>query len=428
MSNSHRNKKKIVYITDSYPFGKGEITFVKPELVRLMEYFDITIVSCGNDDQNCDESFFQDNGIGLEHYKRWDKSVITKFVFAFRTIIDVAFWAEFLIILRDRKLFTKRIHSSFWFVYESIMFREWLRLNNLIDRKSIYYTYWYYAHTLSCVKLKRSNRIEKIITRAHGYDVHGYELKGKRECCKKFMDSWLDAVFFISAEGKKYYCNTERINDTMKHYVYHLGAPAAVWDVNNSFCDNRKDVFTIISCSSLNIWKRVGLLVEALSLVEDHRIKWIHFGDGELYQSISNLADVKLRDKKNIEYEFAGHVDRSKLYRYYSKNEANCYILLSSSEGLPVANMEALANGLPVITTDVGGCYETVNSNGILLEANPKAQDVMNAIVRIIEATEEEFVQMRINSYKLWKESFDVDRNMTMFSEFIYQNIGKDNE
>ena len=48
---------------------------------------------------------------------------------------------------------------------------------------------------------------------------------------------------------------------------------------------------------------------------------------------------------------------------------ADIFCLPSYREGLPMAGLEALATGLPVVTTDVPGCRETVdhNDNGYLV-------------------------------------------------------------
>ena len=50
------------------------------------------------------------------------------------------------------------------------------------------------------------------------------------------------------------------------------------------------------------------------------------------------------------------------------------FVLASSNEGLPVALMEALAIGLPIVATDVGGVPEAVNTgNGVLVPARDPA-------------------------------------------------------
>ena len=59
---------------------------------------------------------------------------------------------------------------------------------------------------------------------------------------------------------------------------------------------------------------------------------------------------------------------------------ADVFLLSSNYEALPLAVLEAMAAGLPVITTDVGGVCDIVTDNGILLPAGD-----MDAMVRAME-------------------------------------------
>ena len=43
--------KKMLFVTSSYPFGMGEASFIRPEIAKLSEKFDITIVSRNNSDE-----------------------------------------------------------------------------------------------------------------------------------------------------------------------------------------------------------------------------------------------------------------------------------------------------------------------------------------------------------------------------------------
>jgi glycosyltransferase involved in cell wall biosynthesis len=66
-------------------------------------------------------------------------------------------------------------------------------------------------------------------------------------------------------------------------------------------------------------------------------------------------------------------------------NETDIACLPSYREGLPKALLEALACGLPVVTTDVPGCRETVEpgANGLLVPARD-SQALADALERLI--------------------------------------------
>ena len=412
------DKRRIYLITDSYPYGRGEKTFIESELDQLCNWFDVTIISCGNTKESKDADYIKRKRISVINYTKAYFNTLTLILCVLRVFFERSFWEEFRTILSSRVNFYSRIKTSFWFIYEALVFKQWLTANHMVETNVIYYTYWYYAHTLSLIFLKKKNSL-KIITRAHGYDLHDETVKGGREPCKVFMDSWLDSIIFISEEGYNYYLKHNGIIGDQRHQIYRLGAPKSICQEEILVNDNREETFVLCSCSSINKWKRLELIIEAISLINEYRIKWVHFGDGEMWKSVTNLAEMKLGNKPNISYSFRGYVERDVIYEEYSKNGINCYILVSSDEGLPVSNMEALANGMPIISTNVGGCYETVEGNGVLLDANPKPIDIKKAIDFIKNMSKEEYVTMRRKSIDLWKERFNDEKNMQEFANYI---------
>lgn len=82
------------------------------------------------------------------------------------------------------------------------------------------------------------------------------------------------------------------------------------------------------------------------------------------------LADNKLDDVA----KFEGWVTGEK--KQQLQEWANTYILPSYNEGLPISILEALAYGMPIISTPVGGIPEVVKDgvNGILVEPGNKEQ------------------------------------------------------
>ena len=62
-------------------------------------------------------------------------------------------------------------------------------------------------------------------------------------------------------------------------------------------------------------------------------------------------------------------------------NQADCLLMFSNYENLPLVILESMACGKPVISTNVGGINEVVNStNGVLLDSNNQL-DLAKAIL-----------------------------------------------
>ena len=67
-------------------------------------------------------------------------------------------------------------------------------------------------------------------------------------------------------------------------------------------------------------------------------------------------------------FTFTGHLSKEKVYDIYRTTHCKLFINTSFSEGRPVSIMEALAFGIPVVASNVGGNPELVKNdyNGIL--------------------------------------------------------------
>jgi len=94
-----------------------------------------------------------------------------------------------------------------------------------------------------------------------------------------------------------------------------------------------------------------------------------------------------------------GRIDRNRIKKYLDKTRV--FILNTGYEGLSHVILEAMACGVPVITTSVGGNPELIENgyNGILVEYNNKEQ-LKEAILELWNDAElrEKFVA---NSYKV---------------------------
>ena len=68
------------------------------------------------------------------------------------------------------------------------------------------------------------------------------------------------------------------------------------------------------------------------------------------------------------EVRFIGYVPREEIAKYYAT--AHVFVLASYNEGMSVATLEAMATGLPVVTTRTGGSADLISEgvNGFTFE------------------------------------------------------------
>lgn len=134
----------------------------------------------------------------------------------------------------------------------------------------------------------------------------------------------------------------------------------------------KEDEKIIISVGGLRPIKGVKYLIEAMKFITDNNenISLMIVGDGKEKEYLGSLV-------KELELEqyvtFVGKIPNEKVPEYMAVSDV--FVLPSLSEGFPVVNLEAMASGLPIVATKVGGVPEIIKDgkNGFLVESkNPE--------------------------------------------------------
>jgi glycosyltransferase involved in cell wall biosynthesis len=105
--------------------------------------------------------------------------------------------------------------------------------------------------------------------------------------------------------------------------------------------------------------KGLSVLFESLKLLRDagRDYELTLVGDGADRDRLAALARELAIDRHII---FAGYRSQEEVGEYLRRSDI--FILPSFAEGVPVSLMEAMATGIPVIATNVGGVAELVES------------------------------------------------------------------
>jgi glycosyltransferase involved in cell wall biosynthesis len=112
--------------------------------------------------------------------------------------------------------------------------------------------------------------------------------------------------------------------------------------------------------------KNVPRLLEALHLMRQPA-ELVLVGDGPEQDGLAALA-ARLG---LVNARFAGREDRTALAARY--RWADVFVLSSDKEGMPLAALEAMSFGLPVVATDVPGLRELCATAGLLVPPDPAA-------------------------------------------------------
>ncbi len=404
--------KRLILFTSGFPFGNGE-SFLETEIDYLSKSFDKILIYCPKSTSNIIRTVPENCFVNTFTTKM---SRIEK-LRAFFGLLSVVVWKELQVI---RKVYSKKLSLGILKTM-LISYFQGIRVKRLCqslvnqkgqDDKFYFYSYWCDDSALGLALFRHKNQEYKCFSRMHGWDVYFEVSKINYLPFRHFIVDNLTALFPISQKGMNYMADTWKIVDSSKIHVSRLGVQ------KQEFMPNPFPVFTLVSCSNMIPLKRIHLIVEALSEIRDVQIQWFHFGDGPLMNDLRLVSEKSLPE--NVEANFMGLINNQELMDWYCAHQPNVFINVSSSEGIPVSIMEAMAFGIPVIATDVGGTAELVNGkNGVLLQANPIIIDIRKAILFFLFMSKEQKCLFSNNAYDQWCENFNSEKNYKGFSSLL---------
>lgn len=145
----------------------------------------------------------------------------------------------------------------------------------------------------------------------------------------------------------------------------------------------------------LSAWQKI------ISLYPDAHLSIL--GKGSLKSILQNKARELHIDKQ---VTFKGEVEN--VDEYFKASDI--FILPSFAEGLSNALLEAMACGLPIVATNIGGTKEVIENdvNGILVE--PKNPEELAQAISSLIRDEKRAQRLGRNAQKTVKESYSLDR------------------
>jgi glycosyltransferase involved in cell wall biosynthesis len=181
------------------------------------------------------------------------------------------------------------------------------------------------------------------------------------------------------------------------------------------YLPNEITPFTFIHASTLKAQKNIpGILNVFKSLAEERQnFRLVVLGGDE-----EDLSLLRAAYGNTSWLVWEGTVDHSRVAGYMQK--ANCLVMFSRDENFPCVIVEALCSGLPVISSDAGGCAEAIDiQNGIVVSAGDEAQ-LFKAVKDVMDNYH------RYNRQKIANDAAAQYGNEQIGSEFIsfYREAG----
>ena len=229
-----------------------------------------------------------------------------------------------------------------------------------------------YAGFLGAILKYRSD--QRFILTEHGI----YPREREEEILKapwvpdKYKNLWIDYFYFISKLSYQAVDELITLFEKNQRIQLDIGAPKEKSLVipNSINLDSLKyqkyavrknDAYVVGAVLRVTPIKDVMTLIRSFKIVKEtfSKAKLLIIGprdeDKEYYRQCLGLVELL---KLEASVTFTGRVD---VLEYYRKMDV--LVLTSISEGQPLVILEAMAVGLPVVSTDVGACSELLQPN-----------------------------------------------------------------
>lgn len=261
---------------------------------------------------------------------------------------------------------------------------------------------------LACRKARKKGA--KVIYTAHGFHFFkGAPIKNWLiyYTAERITAKFTDLLITINKED---YENAQKFNVENTEYVPGIGID--VDKIKNVKIDRSKkrsefnlneDDFVLFTAGQLSKRKNHEVVIKALAKIENKSVKLLICGLGELEKYLKELiSDLGLENRVIL----AGY--RKDVIEQL--HAADCFVFPSFQEGLPVALMESMAAGLPIVCSNIRGNVDLIEHeiNGFLV--NP--EDVNGFAESIQKVLSDKKMQIDMGN-----------RNLELVKKYDRQNI-----
>jgi glycosyltransferase involved in cell wall biosynthesis len=260
---------------------------------------------------------------------------------------------------------------------------------------------------------------KKVIVFYRGWDIN-YENKINRDWFFKkiFLNSNSSIVlsryqydWLKKRKVKKIYMGTTAVDDMM---LKNINEEKIVYKFK---CITSRKI-NLLFLARLEKEKGIFELIDAFNnLTDSSKYNLIIAGSGRAEDRVRRKVD----EYKLPNVIFKGFVEKEKKITTY--NKADIYIFPSYTEGMPNSVLEAMAFGLPVLTTKVGGLVDFFEEgkNGFFIEKY-SSDSIVEKIHELVN-NKDLMLEIALHNHKYAQKHFlaskVAERNMKIFNEVV---------
>lgn len=280
---------------------------------------------------------------------------------------------------------------------------------------------WYESDAYAVYKLKLKYPFLRTYSLCHSYEVDPKKSKFIYGLFRKQYHNSFEIISFISESVKNQFADdiAKKLQLSMRNVeVRYLGTQKKE---NGVAKFSNTSPFHIVTCSYVVPVKRVFDFFDILNNNVDVPIIWTHIGEGKDYLKFKEYVKKNLNNEL-LNVEIAGAKSNDYIHKMFSNERVDLFVNYSTSEGIPVSIMEAIAYGIPVVATNVGGNGEIVKFPfGTIIDELTEPHEVWNAIKRVLDYKYEIKKKNQEDEIEFFHNNFDSDKIRMDFYRMIAQ-------
>lgn len=346
---------KVLYIVSLFPCWSE--TFIVREINALKDMgVDIAILSL----KNANEELVQTDAKNL--YKRavYPSGPINTFfnasiAFLEKPLVNTKLLIDIISSLYKRPLSMIKSIATWWLTLSVVN-----KIKDL-DVAHIHAHWATYPSTSALILSKNLNLPFSFTSHAHDIFLEDHLLK------EKVTESKFSVT--ISNYNKNRLSNQLDLDLESRMHIVHCGIDVT----EHKFAPDNRNTKNILAVGRLDHIKGFSVLIDACKIYKekDSDFKCYIIGNGPLKTTLQKQINI---NDLSRHVELVGVMPQEQIKKYLS--EASIFVLPSvvtkegDMDGIPVALMEAMSVGLPVISTTVSGIPELIknNINGLIVE------------------------------------------------------------
>ncbi len=234
------------------------------------------------------------------------------------------------------------------------------------------------------------------------------------------LSNLANGFIYASNASRSYYERSSNISTEQQSVV--IPAPVDLNKIDYKERNNRKSRFRVLTIGYINRNKGLELLMGTISNLDTQKYIFDIVGPILKTQQGYYLSLKRLKEKlalRNVNFKGFQTIDGDLLGQY------DFYICSSHHESSPIAIWQAMASGMPVISTDVGDVrriMEDYDCGFISEEFTPEA--LANLCEKLVSLSNDQYSEKSINARSAAKACFNGESISKSYIRFYSELLG----